>query len=134
LCRLKLSRRYAFGRCAWFHMKLSVNAARRPFGHGASLRVCLFVVCCLLFVVVGLYQNCTQGQMYRYLSTFSQLPRFDIVSHKSNLSLSPFGMLLNKAIQNVDYSFSSRPRSLPSLATMSADSRQRDRQTRNVKS
>ncbi len=114
MCRLKLSGRYSFGGRAWFHRRPSVNAARRPFGHGASLQVRLF----LLLIVVCLYQDCTQGQMCRYSSTFSQWPRFDIVSHKSNLSLSlsPFGMLLNKSIRDVDYGFSSRPHALRSLA------------------
>jgi hypothetical protein len=65
----------------------------------------LFLGCVsLLLVVEGLYQDCTQGQMSQKSSTFSQWPRFDIVSHKSffSLSLSAFGMLLNKVIQNVD--------------------------------
>jgi hypothetical protein len=92
---------------------------------GHSAMVLIFGSIFLLLVVVGLYQDCKQDQMSRYSSTFSHWPRFDIVSHKSNLSLSlslsPFGMLLNKAIRNVDYGFSLRPHALRSLATMVAD-------------
>jgi hypothetical protein len=76
-------------------MKLSVNAATQPFGHGASLRVCLFVVDCRR-LVPGLYA----GPNVPILFTMAN--GLDIVSHNSffflSLSLSPFGMLLNKAI------------------------------------
>jgi hypothetical protein len=34
----------------------------------------------LLLVVVGLYQDYTQGQMYQYVSTISQWPWFDVYS------------------------------------------------------
>ena len=55
LFTFKLSGCCAFGGCAWFQMKPSVDAVRRPFGHCVSSRLPLFVVDCRRFVP-GLYR------------------------------------------------------------------------------
>jgi hypothetical protein len=82
------SGRYAFGGCAWFCMKPSVNAARRPFGHGASLRVCLFVVGCRR-LVPGLYAG-PNVRILVYIFTMANVLILSL-TNQIPLSLSPFG-------------------------------------------